>query len=91
MKMVKSLYFDYNFIIFLVFIIIIFVSDQILFTCHCKRHDPFKEKDEINDKNQYELVQFFGYFRPSSEIFRGDKSGVLSPFNIEDDDQKYKN
>lgn len=61
-------------------------NDQIVFSCHCKIHDPFKE--EINEKNQFELVQFVGYFRPSSEIFHGDTSGVLSPYSSEDDDQK---
>lgn len=59
-----------------------------MFSCHCKRHDPFKDKEDVNEKNQFELVQFFGYFRPSSEIFQGDNSGILSPCSSEDDDQK---
>lgn len=68
--------------------LVYFFTDKIVFSCHCKRHDPFKDKDEINEKNEFELVQFFGYFRPSSEIFQGDNSGLLSPYISEDDDQK---
>lgn len=59
-----------------------------MFSCHCKRHDLFKDKEEINEKNQLELVQFFGYFRPSNEMFHGDSSGVLSPYTSEDDSKK---
>ncbi|XP_060863829.1 circadian locomoter output cycles protein kaput-like [Metopolophium dirhodum] len=62
-------------------------NDQIVFSCHCKRHDPFKDKEEINEKNQFELVQFFGYFQPSSEIYHGDNHRVSSPFSSEEDDQ----
>ncbi|XP_025201591.1 circadian locomoter output cycles protein kaput-like isoform X2 [Melanaphis sacchari] len=58
-------------------------NDQIVFSCHCKRHDPFKDKEE---KNQYELVQFFGYFQPSSEIYHGNNLRISSPFNSEEDD-----
>jgi len=65
-----------------------FILEQIVFSCHCKRLNPFKDKEEINEKNQFELVQFFGYFRPSSQIFHKDSNGVLSPYSSEDDDQK---
>lgn len=65
-----------------------FVLDQIVFSCHCKRHDPFKDKEEINEKNQFELVQFFGYFQPSSEMYQGDNLRTSSPFSSEEDDQK---
>jgi len=77
-------YFEY----FYTYLFICFIIDQVVFTCHCKRYDPFKDKEETTDKNHYELVQFFGYFRPSSEIFHGDNSGILSPYSSEDDDQK---
>ncbi|NP_001164531.1 clock [Acyrthosiphon pisum] len=62
-------------------------NDRIVFSCHCKRHDPFKDKEEINEKNQFELVQFFGYFQPSSEIYHGDNLKMSSPFNSDEDDQ----
>lgn len=59
-----------------------------MFSCHCKRNDPFKDKEETNEKNVLELVQFFGYFRPNNQIFQGDNSKVLSPYNNENDEKK---
>ncbi|CAH1723013.1 unnamed protein product [Aphis gossypii] len=58
-------------------------NDKIVFSCHCKRHDPFKDKEE---KNQFELVQFFGYFQPSSEIYHGNNLRISSLFSSEEDD-----
>jgi len=62
-----------------------FTLDKIVFSCHCKRHDPFKDKEE---KNQFELVQFFGYFQPSSEIYHGNNLRISSLFSSEEDDLK---
>ncbi|XP_050443431.1 circadian locomoter output cycles protein kaput-like [Adelges cooleyi] len=63
-------------------------NNQVEFSCHCKRHNPFKNEDEIHEKNVFDLVQFFGYFRNSSEILHGNNSGVVSPYNNEQEEEQ---
>ncbi|XP_050546594.1 circadian locomoter output cycles protein kaput-like isoform X2 [Daktulosphaira vitifoliae] len=58
-------------------------NNQVEFSCHCKRHNPFKNEDETN---LFELVQFFGYFRNSNDILHGD-SGIISSYSNDDDEQ----
>lgn len=65
-----------------------FVLDQVVFSCHCKIHDQFKNTEEVDENSQFELVQFFGYFHSSNTNCHGDNSGILSSFNNEDDEKK---